>query len=254
MLEWCHLSHKRLGENSLKRSNRLVLLIGIFLAHRRVRPDPVMLSGGGGRYSDLTPVPTTATIVVAAADIDLGATIQATDVTHEERSSRSPTSRRTASSSRALVVGQIARQPVVDGPGHHRPTCSTGASAASRTSRSRPAYVAMAVQVDQVSGVGTIIKAGDFVDMVSGHHGHRQGAGRDAPRPGPAPRGNATPGPIAGRPEDSRYNPTTVKTLVQGVQVLGTLLPPPPPRTATATRTPAPAPAPRRPSTASSRS
>ena len=39
-------------------------------------------------------------------------------------------------------------------------------------------FVAMAVQVDQVTGVGTIIKAGDYVDMVTGITGHRQGAAR----------------------------------------------------------------------------
>ena len=88
----------------------------------------------------------------------------------------------------------------------------------------------MAVQVDQVTGVGTVIKAGDYVDMVTGITGLDKVPLVVSPTSRPTnatPRPNATPPPRAGFiPEPLPYNSTTVKTLIQGVQVLGTLLPP----------------------------
>ena len=85
----------------------------------------------------------------------------------------------------------------------------------------------MAVQVDQVTGVGTIIKAGDYVDVVTGVTGTDKIPLVVSPTARPGGGGNATPAPRGFAPEVLPYNPTTVKTLIQGVQVLGTLLPPP---------------------------
>ena len=112
-------------------------------------------------------------------------------------------------------------------------------------------YVAMSVQVDQVSGVGTIINAGDYVDMVTGITGTDKVPVDIAPAPA-APRANGSPVPRGQlTPEVRPYNPTTVKTLIQGIQVLGTLLPPPSSGSEAARRE---RPAQPRPSTASSRS
>ena len=41
------------------------------------------------------------------------------------------------------------------------------------TSRFPPGFVAIAVQVDQVTGVGTVIKTGDYVDLVMGVTGDK---------------------------------------------------------------------------------
>jgi Flp pilus assembly protein CpaB len=68
----------------------------------------------------------------------------------------------------------------------------------------------MAVQVDQVSGVGTVIKTGDYVDMVVGF---------DVAVLSPDASGTGfqvVPG----------IDGTTVKLILQGLQVMGTLLPP----------------------------
>ena len=72
----------------------------------------------------------------------------------------------------------------------------------------------MAVQVDQVTGVGTVIKTGDYVDMVVGF--------------------TAAQFPVITlNPLDDSFtvvrgmNSTSVKVLLQGLQVMGTLLPPP---------------------------
>ena len=87
----------------------------------------------------------------------------------------------------------------------------------------------MAVQVDQVSGVGTVIQTGDYVDMVVGLTGDKFPV-------------------ITVNPADdsvtvvSGLNSTSVKLLLQGMQVMGTLLPPPPATTDTGTTTESPAP------------
>ncbi len=72
----------------------------------------------------------------------------------------------------------------------------------------------IAVQVDQVTGVGTVIKTGDYVDMIVGLSGDKFPV-------------------ITVNPADSSVtvvsglNSTSVKVLLQGMQVLGTLLPTP---------------------------
>jgi len=76
----------------------------------------------------------------------------------------------------------------------------------------------MAVQVDQVSGVGTLTQAGDFVDMVVGFTADKFPVVTVNPD-------DATITTVAG------VNGTSVKALLQGVQVVGTLLPPPPAET-----------------------
>ena len=76
-----------------------------------------------------------------------------------------------------------------------------------------PGLRAVAVQVDQVTGVGTVIKTGDYVDLISGVTGDKFPV-------------------ITVNPADdsvtvvSGLNSTSVKILLQGMQVLGTLLPP----------------------------
>ena len=76
-----------------------------------------------------------------------------------------------------------------------------------------PGKVGIPLQVDQVTGVGTLIKTGDYVDMVVGL------------------TGTAFP-VVTLNPTDqsvtvvSGLNSTSVKLLLQGAQVLGTLLPP----------------------------
>ena len=86
----------------------------------------------------------------------------------------------------------------------------------------------MAVQVDQVTGVGTVIKTGDYVDMVVGLTADK------FPVTTISPVDNSIT-VVAG------LNGTSVKLLLQGLQVMGTLLPPvaPPPETGT-TASPAP--------------
>ena len=223
----------------MKRSNRLVLLVGVFLAivafvgilvlsrqeapraGRRTDDRPCGRRHGRHparpRGSSQDQV-TTETVAVEPSS-------RAPSRTPPRSSARSPASR-----------SRTARRS--------QPTPSTAAATArSSTSTARPACAASRVQVDQVTGVGTVIKTGDYVDMVVGLTADK------------FPVVTVNPGDdsitvVAG------LNSTSVKLLLQGMQVLGTLLPPP---TGRPPRDPAGRRAPRRPpgttpSTASRRS
>jgi pilus assembly protein CpaB len=79
-----------------------------------------------------------------------------------------------------------------------------------------PGRRAMSVRVDQVSGVGTLIKPGDRVDVVLGISGADK-----FPVVSVDPQTDQTtvvPG----------LNATSVKAIIQNLEVVGTLLPPPP--------------------------
>jgi Flp pilus assembly protein CpaB len=203
----------------LKRSNRLVLLIGIFLALVAFVLIVLMLGNGDGGGVRPSASPTTAAVVVAARDIDLGAKIQAGDVTTKEIAVADKPS--TSYGDTSLVIGQVARASVTAGQLITTAVLSdTGAIADLEV----PAgFVAMSVKVDQTTGVGTLIKAGDFVDMVTGFTTQEN---IKVVIPDPALTTDDTYGYKLYPGEE--YNETTVKVLSQGLQVLGTLLPPPP--------------------------
>lgn len=203
----------------MKRSNRLVLLIGIFLAIVAFVLIVVMLGGNGGdNQLRPTAAPTTGNVVVATKDIELGAAIQQDQVGLKEIAlSSKPADSYTET---VLVVGQIARQAVTAG---QLITSAVISDNGSIEQLDVPVgKVGMSVKVNQLSGVGTVIKAGDYVDAVVAF--------------------DIKPiytDPETGLPKAAEIDPSpTVKALLQGMQVLGTLLPPPP----TSTAEPAPAP------------
>jgi len=218
----------------LKRSNRLVLLIGIFLAiivfALIVFALPQQQPNSGGP----TPPPTTAKLVVAATDIDLGATITGDMVTLKEIPLTAKPAGVQTFEDTSVVIGSVARAQVTSGQLITSITLGTTAGGAITDLKVPAGFVAMAVQVDQVSGVGTIIKAGDFVDVISGFTGADKVPLVIAnPVASPAPQPDFINEPLT-------YNATTVKVLSQGLQVLGTLLPPPPQAAAAQPATSAP--------------
>jgi Flp pilus assembly protein CpaB len=201
----------------LKRSNRLVLLIGIFLAI--VAFVLVLLTIGkdttGGPGASVTP--TTLNIVVAAKDIPLSSKFAADDLTYKEIPI--PDKPADAFTDVSFVIGKVARQPVI--AGQYISSAVLGSNEGVITTLECPAgLVCMAVQVDQVSGIGTLTKAGDHVDMLVGVTADKFPV-------------------VTVNPDDdsitvvSGLNGTSVKALLQGLQVVGTLLPPPPANTGT---------------------
>ena len=196
----------------MKRSNRLVLLIGIFLALVAFVLVLFTLQNGSGPASGPEPsAQTTTTVVIAALDLPLGTKLTAESLTTETR----PITERPADSytSPADVIGQTVRQTVSKGQ-LITSTVINGDSGSITTLEVPAGYVAVSVLVDQTTGVGTLIKPGDHVDVVTGI--------TTAER---VPLVTDLNGDYI-KVDDSLYNHTTVKVLAQGLQVLGTLLPP----------------------------
>jgi len=192
----------------LKRSNRLVLLVGLFLAVVAFVGVFILLSGNpsntGPGNEQKTPT------VFATKDIPLGVTVTADMVRTD---AEWPTDQRAADafSDSSLVIGQVARRNISTGA---QLTSADFASGTGLTSITCPPTLrCISVQVDQVSGVGTLIQAGDFVDMLVGFTADK------FPVVTVNPTDN-TITPITG------LNATTVKLLLQGLQVQGVLLPP----------------------------
>ncbi len=209
----------------MKRSNRLILLIGVFLAALAFVFVVVLLSGGGGGGGGGTAAsapPSKLATVVAARDIPLGVTVTAAMVTTQEILVENRGAGALGDVSQA--IGQVARASI----GKGQQVTSLHFIDVSNARLECPAgFTCIAVQVDQLSGVGTLIKTGDFVDLV---------ASVSPTFPLNYFVENATI-PTA---DGAKYDPTSVKVLLQGLQVVATLLPPPP-TTETGAATPAPA-------------
>ena len=197
----------------MKRSNRLVLLIGVFLAVIAFVGIALLLGqqgggGGGGEPKPITQLPT----VKAAKDIPLGTTITADMLSTETMDVAAR--KNTAFQDASQVIGQIARRKIVTGAQLEAADFSTSETACG-TVDVPPTLRAMSVQVDQVSGVGTVINSGDFVDMVVGFTGDKFPV-------------------VTLNPDDNSIsvvaglNGTSVKLLLEGMQVLCRQLPPAP--------------------------
>jgi Flp pilus assembly protein CpaB len=189
----------------LKRSNRLILLIGVFLAVVAFVLIVLLLGGTPGRSSTGPTPPPDLPTVVATQDIALGATVTAEMVTVETL----PQTSRLAGAAQdpSQVIGKVTRQPVTSGA---QITNATFAEGSANNLVVPPGLRAISVLVDSVSGVGTVIKTGDHVDMVVGLTGSNFPV-------------------VEINPDDnsvqvvSGLNSTSVKLLLEGLQVLGTI-------------------------------
>jgi pilus assembly protein CpaB len=194
----------------LKRSNRLILLIGFFLAAVAFVGIVLLLGGGGGGN---TQEPTKATIVVASTDVPLGTLLTAALV--EEQAvelAAKPTGSYTLESEviGQTVTTQLTRGQIIDARAFSTTTVDPNVARLLETGRR-----AMSVRVDQVSGVGTLIRPGDRVDVVIGI------AGADK---FPVVTADPQTDQVTVIPG---INATSVKAIIQNIEVVGTLLPPP---------------------------
>ncbi len=218
----------------MKRSNRLILLIGIVLAIVAFVAIVSLFGGSsGGTAQQPTAPPTELSTVFATVDIPLGTQVRSDMLSVKKVAVTSRLAG--AFEDPTLVVGQIVRTTV------RANAQLTQAMFASTGVELDPAPLltkglrAMAVQVDQVSGVGTLINKGDRVDAVVGFGGPAGTCGREF-SVFTIDKTTGDPKPIVGAGDNS------VKALVQNMQVVGTLLPPPPAAAATTTQaSPAPA-------------
>jgi pilus assembly protein CpaB len=196
----------------LKRSNRLVLLVGVFLAVIAFVGIALLLGGGGpGGKTQEPVVPTVLPTVIATKDIALGATVTSDMLTKVDKKIDGER-KTTAFQDPSLVVGKIARRVIKTDAQLEEAdfdTSTTGCGVIDVPLGQR----AIAVQVDQVSGVGTVINTGDYVDMLVGFSGDKFPV-------------------VTLNPQDdsitvvSGLNGTSVKLLLNGMQVLCRQLPP----------------------------
>jgi Flp pilus assembly protein CpaB len=196
----------------LKRSNRLVLLVGVFLAVIAFVGIALLLSGNKPSPDTTNLPPKELKTVIAVRDIPLGVVVTGDMLDDPLR----PVADRktTAFTSKELIIGQVARRPITAGAQLEAAdfdTSTTGCGAIDVPKDFR----AISIQVDQVSGVGTVINTGDYVDMLVGFTGDKF----------PVVTLNPTDQTITAV---SGLNGTSVKLLLEGMQVLCRQLPPPP--------------------------
>lgn len=193
----------------MKRSNRLILLIGFLLAAvafvgiivlQQPAPDP-----GTGPQASPSLLPT----VYAKTDIPLGVRITAAMLEQKD----TPVAERstTAFESTTLLLGKIARNDIKKGAQLTDEDINGGRTGVTSLSVP-PGLVAISVLVDQISGVGTLINRGDYVDMVVGLEFSVTVVDPD------------TQAVTVVEGVDG----TSVKVLLQSMLVVGTILPPPP--------------------------
>jgi pilus assembly protein CpaB len=186
----------------LKRANRLILLFGIFFAVAAFVGIIFLASNIGTAPNQ----PTTVAVVIAAKDIPLGEQITSDEVTTKDVPTTSaPTD---SYHDTALVIGKTTRAAVKQGAVlTSSETFAAGSAVAQNVSALLDAgYRAMPVQVDQLSGVGTLINVGDRVDVVVGLSG-----------PDKFPLLHPALNPVDG------VNTTSTKVLIQNLQVIGTI-------------------------------
>ncbi len=211
----------------MRRSNRLIILIGIILAIVVAGGVFLLSSGGGGGTGGASPAPTTTKVVVAIQDIPLGTVIDSATMlsTKDVTTTLVPPGAVTNPES---VNGLVIRKDVLSGDVIKEAdfTAAGIGSSADILRNLDKGFRAMAVQVDQVTGVGTLIQPGDYVDVVLAME----------------TTDNKFPVVVEGAPTregqplttvrhftlaNGLLNSTSIKVLVQNVKVLGALLPPP---------------------------
>jgi Flp pilus assembly protein CpaB len=191
----------------LRRTSRLVLLLGIFLAAAVFIVIIALNPTGGGGPGQATPPPTSADTVIAVADIPLGTLVTADMVTKQNLSltSRDPG----ALSDPSQAIGQTARKAITAGGQIHASDFQLGAKGQDVTPPAGKR--AFAIQVNELTGVGNLVNVGDSVDVIISLRG-------DAfPVVQVLPDGSITV--VTG------LNPLSVKLplLLEDVQVLGTI-------------------------------
>ncbi len=192
----------------MKRSNRLILLIGIFLAI--VAFVGIVLIFQGNQGGETIRQPEELPTVYATVDIPFGTQVEANQV----ESIVKPIDQRAtdAFTDVGLVIGRTVTTEVLAGKQLEETDFAySRGGQAPITGNIEQGLRAMAIQVDQVSGVGTLINVGDRVDLV---------AGFDISLLNVDPETQAvTKSDVSGQ---------SVKLILQNMQVVGTLLPPPP--------------------------
>ncbi len=208
----------------MKRSNRLLILFGVFLAVLAMVGVIVVAGGsssGGGAKGTPTPTPEPqVSVVIAATDIALGDKITSDMVTTETMSlSDRDALQGDTYTTTDQVIGKIAGGTITKGSILYADTSflqpGTFVAGQDLASGIDPGSVAVSMEVDQVNGVGELLVPGDHVDIILSVWVNELGLD------------------YIGTPTDkfkvtlSGTQDVTTKTVIQNVKILATLLPPP---------------------------
>ncbi len=202
----------------MKRANRLMLIVGVALA--ALSFVAVLALSGMGQQSPQTTPPPDVTVVVAAADLPLGVQITADKLS---TTTMSQTAAVGTFQDPAQLVGRVVRQAVSQGTALTNDDFDTGISVPNLINALRPGLRAIAIPLTRVNSVNAFLQAGDYVDVLISME--------DAD--GLDPVVVANPTPAAGTTTGSDFNPytsldnfvnnTSVKVVVQNVQVLAAI-------------------------------
>ena len=195
-----------------------MLIVGVALA--ALSFVAVLALSGMGQQSPQTTPPPDVTVVVAAADLPLGVQITADKLS-------TTTMPQTAAvgtfQDPAQLVGRVVRQAVSQGTALTNTDFDTGISVPNLINALQPGLRAIAIPLTRVNSVNAFLQAGDYVDVLISME--------DADGLNPVVVANPTP--AAGTTTGSDFNPytsldnfvnnTSVKVVVQNVQVLAAI-------------------------------
>lgn len=146
----------------MKRSNRLVILVGVLLAVLAFVGIVILLNNTGG--TDPEDVPTTVQVLVADRDIEIGEAVTAEDVTLTEMDEAdvvgTPIGDESAIPARPLIY------PIPAGSQVPLDAFGGGGGAICIECQLEPGEKAIAFEVDRVTGLDFLIQPGDHVDIV----------------------------------------------------------------------------------------
>jgi Flp pilus assembly protein CpaB len=200
----------------------VILLLGIFLAIGAFML--ILFLGGAGRPA-ATPTPAIARMVVAVVDIPQGTTITESMLRVQEIALvEAPGD---AFSLPERVVGKTARQTVAAGAYVPESAISSLAGPGSQTvdvaEELKPGERAMAIVVDELTGVGTLIQPGDRVDILFSFSTIKDTITPEIPVILIPPANSLITCPEGKLVCDIGivYNPISTKIIVQNVRVIG---------------------------------
>ncbi len=146
----------------MRRTSRLVLLIGVFLAAVVFIVIAIGgIGGGGGGQLQATQAPTTADTVIAVVDIPLGKVVTADMVTKQVLSltGRDPD----ALGDPSQAIGQTARRALAAGGQVHVSDFKFGVTTQLDVPTGKRAF---AIETNELTGVGNLVNVGDNVDVL----------------------------------------------------------------------------------------
>jgi len=148
----------------VKRSNRLVIFVGVLLAILAFVGIIIVLQGGGGGGGNATASPTTVTVLVANVDIKIGDPITPDKVDEAQVNPDAVTATRLGAKSQ--VGGQPSLFNIPKGSQVTLEAIGGGNGPNNIGAQLKPGEKAVAFQVDRVTGLDFLVRPGDHVDIV----------------------------------------------------------------------------------------